>query len=397
MCMKYKLKYNVIIIINLFFLTVYFCQLFAFPNKLSLLGSGILCLIYWCKQKKYHIDISVVLLFLSLFLYTVLADFKLADIVSITILPVTFMLLGKYLIISGRNKNEIWIGIAALVLGFTVHGVLNSFLYFYNGFTEGLGRMWKDIWSGVDLPATHQNVYVLPIISILFPAFLYWKKYKKICLSILLLNIFFLVHAIYSYSRIPILIWGIIIAGEFILFAVLNQNNIKAIKFQSVRIIVGLLMVISLAVLLLKSGLVDTEKIMSTLNRNGGILHNIRFRAQLNALRQLFVYPFGGYKMDLCGLAHCHNVWLDIANAAGVIPFFLMVMYTVFSFLDLFKLLKDPRCSSSLKYVLSGLYFAFVLYYMVEPALMANVNFFVPWTYINGLILGYNIMSKNIC
>lgn len=98
--------------------------------------------------------------------------------------------------------------------------------------------------------------------------------------------------------------------------------------------------------------------------------------------------------MDLCGLQYCHNVWLDIANASGLIPFFLMIIYTIVSCIDIINFLRNPYFKNLLKYIISGLYFAFVVYYMVEPALMADVKFFVPWTYINGLVYGCNIMSR---
>ena len=100
--------------------------------------------------------------------------------------------------------------------------------------------------------------------------------------------------------------------------------------------------------------------------------------------------------MDLCGLERAHNVWLDIANAAGLIPFFMIVLYTILSVIDLVKFLRNDQIQHELKYMISGLYFALVLYYMVEPALMANNRFFVPWPYLNGIIIGCNIAVEKI-
>lgn len=126
------------------------------------------------------------------------------------------------------------------------------------------------------------------------------------------------------------------------------------------------------------------------INRDGGILNNIRFKAQINVLKQIFKYPMGGYRMDLCGLSYAHNVWLDLANAAGIIPFMTFVSYTLIVFTELFKMIRSRGMSNEIKYGLSGIWSSFVLYYMVEPALEANVLYLVPWIYINGMICGYD-------
>ena len=94
--------------------------------------------------------------------------------------------------------------------------------------------------------------------------------------------------------------------------------------------------------------------------------------------------------MELAGLNYAHNVWLDLANAAGVIPFVALVGYTILSFFDLIKLLKSAYVSQGIKYAASGIYLAFVLYYMIEPALEANILYLIPWIYINGIIYGFN-------
>ena len=54
----------------------------------------------------------------------------------------------------------------------------------------------------------------------------------------------------------------------------------------------------------------------------GGVLNNVRFKIHRAGLEQLFVYPMGGYQMDFLGHAHAHNTWIDVADAAGIIPFF---------------------------------------------------------------------------
>lgn len=393
---KVSSKKNILLYGSLIFLFCYFFQLFGFLNRYALLCSGILFLLYVFAEKRLYLNIREILLAVGLFLYAWIAGFSLSDIVSTTALPVLLLLIAKYMLFSSDSQasKNVWRLLTVFVLGFTLHGLLNSILYFHSGFTENMGRMWKDIWTGIDLPATHQNVYVIPALALMFPALLYVKKHAAVCLSMLVIDLFFLIHSICSLSRIPVLLWAIMFVWEVALFLFLNRKSGQLGKYLKTLGLVFIACALLAAFLCIQFNLLENQRLLSALNRNNGILHNIRFQAQLNAIRQLFVYPFGGYQMDLCGMEHCHNVWLDIANASGLIPFSIIVVYTILTFVDAINLLRNPEIDVKLKYIISGLYFSFTIYYMVEPALMANINFFVPWTYINGIIFGYTSITK---
>lgn len=187
------------------------------------------------------------------------------------------------------------------------------------------------------------------------------------------------------------MIVGAVLFCEFVLYIILNRNDKRKWKHaKKVILYVFYLVVIGVIVFVFNWGKIQTLPVIQSLGRGGGIFHNIRFEMQRNVLQQLLENPFGGYHAELYGLQYCHNVWLDVANASGVIPFILLVSYTFFSIYELVILLKNNKVEQKWKYVLSGLYLSFFLYYMVEPALMADVKFFVPWTYINGIIYSCN-------
>ncbi len=381
------------------FMFCFFVQLFGFPNKFALLGSFVICVGYIYKEKKVRVCVSEWMLALGMFFYTYIAGHGLGDKIVITILPVLFMLSGKYItidIFSKKNQeSDLFYILGAFIIGYFIHGFLNSMIYF--GEVTSDRRIWGDIW-GEPLLATHQNIYVLPLLALMFPAFLYLRKYKVICASVILGGFFFIYQSIDSLSRIPVMIWGILMFWELALFMLLNRKNKNTMREgKKILIGIGILFIVTILIIVLN---LDTLKNLPFVQRllygDGGLTHNIRFRAQFNAIRQLFVYPFGGYQMDLCGLERAHNVWLDIANAAGLIPFFMIVLYTILSVIDLVKFLRNDQIQHELKYMISGLYFALVLYYMVEPALMANNRFFVPWPYLNGIIIGCNIAVEKI-
>lgn len=394
---KYTTQDKIIFDISLLFLFCFFLQLLGFPNKFALLGGAFIIIYYGIKQKAIRFGLREGLLFSAMFLYSFMANRNLSDVIVMTLLPTFFMLIGKYLCVDSlydecRDK-KIFHLIIVFVLGYSLRNFFNVLIYFHTGVPHA--RSWGDIWGGV-LLATHQNIFAVPILSLMFPAFLYFKKRPVIYGSIIFAGFFFLFHSLHSLSRIPVLIWGLLILCETVLFLLLNKENKKLMK-TTAKIIGGFLLLFAIIaiVIFLNFDKIQNLRFVQNLGRDGGIIHNIRFQMQLNVLRQLFAHPFGGFHADLLGLKFCHNVWLDIANASGIIPFFILIIYTIFSLIDLKIFLFNNQIDSELKYVVSGLYFVLFIFYMVEPALMANVRFFIPWPYLNGIIHAYNLFHKN--
>lgn len=373
---------------------IFYSQLFNFPNKLTLCFIFLICLVQIFANKIVLVGIRETLLLLTLLFYVVISGRMSFSGLSIVFLPILFQLTARYLIYATQDEvgalKRMLMLIGVFVIGYTVHGMLNTKIFFDFHFELVGGRRWPDYWTGNSVPATQHNIYFLPTLAIAFPGMLFIKNHKILYGATLISIIYFIWFSILSRSRTPLIILTIILTSEALVFFVLNFNKIKK-KYSiiSVAVFLALLGCISL-IIWYKRDVFISSSLFTTISRDGGILHNVRFQAQLNVLKQLFVYPFGGYQMDLAGLNYAHNVWLDMANAAGIIPFVLMVAYTLLAAYDLLMFLRNAYIGQELKYVVSGLWFAFMLYYMVEPALEATVQFIVPWTYMNGLIYEYN-------
>ena len=99
--------------------------------------------------------------------------------------------------------------------------------------------------------------------------------------------------------------------------------------------------------------------------------------------------------MNFLGYAHAHNTWIDIADAAGLIPFFSFAAYTFLTIYELIKWLLKEEISNLRKLIVFGIYGAFFLYYTVERGLGGSMHFMTPWFYLNGMVHGeLSIMKK---
>ncbi len=387
-----KEKQSIIFALILIYLTCYFIQLFGFPDLLMLVLGAIFCLILLLKQKKLRVDIGVCLIAITMFSYCIVVFGIRAIAIMMPYIPVLIYVLSHYISKEIKKSDKTGIELTkvidCLVFGYAVHGVLNSYLYFAGYRWEGT-RYWMDIWEQQIVPGTQLTIYYLPIFAVLFPAIIYFAKKKGRNFIVVVLTLFFVYASLATRTRTTLLILVLVFGVQGILFVILEKEKVmKYVTPKRIGIFLGgIIVLIAVLVVALK----DTEIIRSFVNnlgKGGGILNNVRFKVQQQALSQIFDYPLGGNQMVL-DLKLAHNVWLDMANAAGLIPFFAFTAYTLWTLYELVCFVIKREFDTEVKLMMVGIYVAFFLYYTVEPAINSSIHFITPWMLTNGLVHGY--------
>lgn len=373
------------------FISCYFMRIMNLPNILTVLCGGALCLVLLIQQKKFRIDLGVCLLILALAAHYVIANGIRGIMYLILYIPPIIYVLTNYSACLAKNSQKankkLLCLIFAMIAGYTILGILNSYMY-YAGYVVPGTRRWQDFWSHEIVPGTQHTAYFLPVLAMFFPAMMYFKERKAVNAVLVVVAVFFCYTALVTRSRMQLVIFVLVCFVQLILFVLLEKEKTKKIlsnKYTWIAMI-SLLFTCVVGFFVVK----DTEIVAAFINnmgKGGGIFKNVRFEAQRMALMQLFDYPFGGRQMEL-GREFCHNTWLDMANASGVIPFFLFTAYTLYTAYEMVKLLLKKHISSETKIIFSGLYLAFFLYMTVEPALEASVHLLTPWIFMNGLVHG---------
>ena len=373
------------------FISCYFMRIMNLPNILTVLCGGALCLVLLIQQKKFRIDLGVCLLILALAAHYVIANGIRGIMYLILYIPPIIYVLTNYSACLAKNSQKankkLLCLIFAMIAGYTILGILNSYMY-YAGYVVPGTRRWQDFWSHEIVPGTQHTAYFLPVLAMFFPAMMYFKERKAVNAVLVVVAAFFCYTALVTRSRMQLVIFVLVCFVQLILFVLLEKEKTKKIlsnKYTWIAMI-SLLFTCVVGFFVVK----DTEIVATFINnmgKGGGIFKNVRFEAQRMALMQLFDYPFGGHQMEL-GREFCHNTWLDMANVSGVIPFFLFTAYTLYTAYEMVKLLLKKHISSETKIIFSGLYLAFFLYMTVEPALEASVHLLTPWIFMNGLVHG---------
>ena len=375
------------------FLLCYFMMLFDFPNILTVIIGTTICSFLLVRQKIFRLDIGTCLLVITITSYFIIRyGVTQAFAMGLPYVGILMYVLANYLSCEAKTKENserlLFMIFFTVALGYTIHGFLNSYMYLAGYRTEGR-RHWYDFWMNVYLPATEQVIYFLPILSLIFPAIIYFRKSKVLNVFILLSSVFFVYISWVSDSRMSIFIFPLVFAAQVVLYALLEWDKIKAAIMKRKRLFIAIC--VCAAVVLLLFIIVDNpvmSVLKTKLGRDGGVFGSDRFVAQRLALEQLFVYPMGGSKMEFGRITYAHNTWLDMANRAGLIPFFAFTAYTFWTIYEMIVWLTKTEISTRRKLMVAGVYGAFFLYYTVERGIDNSMHFMTPWFFINGMVHG---------
>ena len=388
-----KLTFGAVIL----FFCCYFMRLFAFPNILTVAVGAGLCFVLLIQQECIRIDLGTCLLAITMISYYVIVNGIRGLFFMILYIPLIVYVLTEYAVCGNAYRKNyeknLRMLMFALVAGFAVYGILNSYMW-YAGYVVPGTRRWQDFWTGEIVPGTQHTAYYLPILAMFVPAVLYFKEHKITSTLLIVLTAFFGYSSLATRSRMSVVIFVLAACLQIVLFVWLESKKVQKILNSKTTWAAALVLVAGVVtVVLLVKDTPVVRAFIDNLGKGGGIINNVRFSAQRSAIAQIFDYPMGGRQMNL-GREFCHNTWLDMANAAGVIPFFAFVLYTLYSLFSLVLFLLKKNISPEVKIMMTGLYAAFFLYLNVEPALDASIHLVTPWIFVTGMIHGINAREK---
>ena len=223
----------------------------------------------------------------------------------------------------------------------------------------------------MDIPATQHVFWQLLIAGLFFYALYYIGKYKIFNAILAAGSVYSVWFSLKSGSRLLVMVFLLVLLINCALYIYLNKE--KCLTGKNIKIFLGVsaaIFIVLLGVWFFNLGDCQSYLKNSFWSRDGGIFNNIRFHAQFSAIEQLFDYPLGGRKMSLPeNMYFVHNVWLDMANASGIYSFLCILVYTIYTLVDVVKLVLNKRIADETKYLLVfSIFFAVVILYGRDSA-----------------------------
>jgi hypothetical protein len=206
-------------------------------------------------------------------------------------------------------------------------------------------RQYLDYWTDKEWPATGVGGFLclgLLYIVVVFYGYKHKKESKSFYIFFVLVSVIFV---FFSFNITVLVQNRLAFMATFISFITIGflLEFKSKLKFITLPLFVGLFALISVGVNII-------EVIVSTVLAQLGVF-NERFLSQGTesgrfdnyqiALEKIWQYPFGGREFDLPVSKWVHNLWLDVAYDAGLIPMFLLLLYFILHINCLFKILNS--------------------------------------------------------
>ena len=178
-------------------------------------------------------------------------------------------------------------------------------------------------------------------------------------------------------SRTSVVVLGIMV----LLFLILNIKTIVTKNFLSSMIAILLLYLsISFIVTHYQEELGVLDRFMDDDAETGGG----RFTLAGNVLSELGQHPFGiPYRMP-----YAHNLWLDCARVAGVIPLFFLLIVTIRFVRDIFAIYKCNAMNFESRSLMCFIGLAILVYMNLEPILEGCPLLFAYFITYLGMLRG---------
>lgn len=290
-------------------------------------------------------------------------------------------LVGKQYVRRSRSDHAMMHLTVILAAGMCIHGLLNWVAMLRSDYmlTYAFQRLSVDFWRGTVVSVTVTGMFFSFATGLSIGA-LFSKTRKKIKLVAVITLVACLSATIFFANRTLLVVAAIMLVAYFA--AMLLSARISATR--KTLLIAGLVLLLILLVAAFVFnwfGLADKIMSLKIVQRmeeeESGRLDVWKLFLEDNAFIK---YPMGGgYIARSNGMGYLHNLWLDIYNSTGVLPFIAILVFTVLMFVRYVNFRKEMlrhdrvvECTCT-----TALLIATVLNCMVEPIIEANPYYFL--------------------
>lgn len=294
--------------------------------------------------------------------------------------------------LDSKNNYNSFIIILSLVIGSFLYGFgsllksINMYGNYSNVISSLNGRFIADLWSSEFITATVINASVSMGLSIaglllyrLHPHFIL-NYFSKFFILIIFIGSIYISGTIGNRTGIMIAL----ICFLIILLLKFSSNNKSRILIfiSTISIFIISSFFYQYNILGIKSSLKDLfifERFSSS--DFGG---DPRFDAWLTTVLNFNQNLNGGRNIEL-NLSYVHNLWLDVFYDSGLIPFILLMIFTLLSLITLLQFLK-LKINLAYKALIIGLFAAFYLTFAVEPIMQGFNIYFTCFCFVLGIM-----------
>ncbi len=380
------------------FLIALFCFSISLFNLAGYIFAAIIAVMYLIYGSRLKVGSTEAWLFLFSLSYFLLYCMHFEISINLFILyligPWSAYLLGKVYIRYSAKRNSFAVLLLVPSIGMFMHGLLNIVAYLRSDYFSlyDYYRQSVDFWRGelVNVKST-EMLYTFCVgigLGVLFTS--YKKKYKLFSAVIIIISLaatMFMANRGLLIILIVVFLWRII--------SLLMSINVSAAKKVFALGAIAFALVICVLLIAFNIGgfgdAFFSLKLVQRFTTGGELTRFDVWRVFFDDMK-FAEHPLGGRALtDETEWNYLHNMWLDIYNVVGVIPFIISIILTVklmLSFRRFGRFMKAHGRKDEYT-VTQSLVLSVFLNMMIEPIIEANPYFLLIALLFLGAMEGY--------
>ena len=301
-----------------------------------------------------------------------------------------------YLGIRANTDSEGRIKHMILLLGFgmAAHVLLN---FGYELVRFGVATLTNarhyDIWSGELSTATGMMVNG-SILTALWYYFLYYEKQKRVKLAGLAVLLIMTVYDLVLGGRTYLVLTCMSLLVGLIMSVSMNGISRRALnKFIKFLALTFISILIALVFYLIYREEINTffkgsyfyHRFFRT-NASESMFETSRVGAKLYYIAHMPEYLWGGGNLSRETQLYAHELWLDIYDDAGIIPYILIAIYTIVSARRAINVVRNSSFSVNFRIMIGAFYLILLAQFFVEPVLAGAPLLVYSYCIVDGMV-----------
>lgn len=177
-------------------------------------------------------------------------------------------------------------------------------------------------------------------------------------------------------NRSALVALAVAVCASFAIF-LSTRNSRRAAKILALLGVISATLIIALNI-----DRVLAAPILERLSERG--LQTPRYRAWLTVIESLPLHLLGGRAVYLGDVSFAHNIWLDVAYDAGIVPLVLLLSFHVLHIRDFFRI-ATSRLPLPVVVLFVCLAISFLGGFMAEPVLQSSAPYFAGSCFLFGM------------
>ena len=277
--------------------------------------------------------------------------------------------------IENLNENKIKKIIYIIVLGMTLHIVLN---FACDLIVRGTNCFFRnshlDFWIWDEYPTTQTGVFYIFLIGVIYYIFVYEKNKKIKNVSIILFIICF-IYTLALGRRTPIFLLVVVVLCSFFIDYFVNKNKNKMANvlllllalFLIIGIFIYCIYTFNLFGLRMKFQSLGIVRKFTSLG-----FYSNRHNLTLATIKLAPTHLFGGMAITEITEYGPHELWLNTFDAAGIVPYVFIVIYSILALINLIKYVRNQKHSNENRLLVFGLFLAIGIQFFLEPIMTGS-------------------------